>query len=63
MILTQYGDPIDRVIYLDEKTGMAEVEMTSTDPNRKERRDYAIHQLRADGGIKEILAAAERKRS
>ena len=42
---------------------MAEVDMTDRYNRVKFRRDYAIHQLRADGGIKEIIDAAERKRS
>lgn len=68
MIMTQYGTPIERVLSVDEKTGMATVEVLTGKRTRHgawkvENRDYALHQLRADGGIQEILAAAERRLS
>lgn len=59
MVVTQYGNPIDRVIHVDTKTGMAEVEMVDS-KGRTVRRDYYLNQLKADGGIKEIIAVAER---
>ena len=63
MITTQYGEPVDAIVYLDEKTGIVEVEMTDRINRVKFRRDYMLHQLRADGGIKEIVAAAEKRRA
>lgn len=62
MIMTQYGSPIDRIIDLDEKLGMTTVEMVD-DKGRSVQRTYSLHQLKADGGIKEIVAAAEKRRS
>ena len=62
MITTQYGSPIDRILHLDEKLGMTTVEMQD-DKGRTVQRTYSLHQLKADGGIKEIVSAAEKRRA
>ena len=61
MITTQYGDPIDRIIHVDEKCGMCDVEINGKG-NKPIKRTYMLHQLRADDGIKEILSAALSRR-
>jgi hypothetical protein len=57
MVFTQYGVPVDRVIHVDIKTGMAEVELVNP-KGQTETRLYYLNQLRADGGINEIISAA-----
>ena len=66
MTVTQYGTQVNRVLFVDEKLGMAEVEVfvsPDSEGKRTEKRDSYLSQLRADGGIKEIINAAERRRS
>jgi hypothetical protein len=66
MTVTQYGTQVNRVLFVDEKLGMAEVEVfvsPDSEGKRTVKRDCYLHQLRADGGIKEIINAAIRRRS
>lgn len=56
MIYTQYGTEVSRVIQILEDTGDVQVQLKGED----EKRHYHLSQLKADGGIHEILAAAER---
>jgi hypothetical protein len=60
MVVTQYGVPVDRVLYVNERLGIAKVSMRDH-KGRTVERDYFLYELRADGGVDEIVQSAEKR--
>jgi hypothetical protein len=57
-IFTRFGSPIVKVSWFDEETGDICVDAETTG-GAKRTRCYHISELKADGGLKEIVDAAE----
>jgi hypothetical protein len=56
-IFTRYGSPIRKVQWFDEETGQVAVIAEVSDGSERYRL-YHASDLKADGGIKEIIEAA-----
>lgn len=58
MIYTRYGDPVERIIWFDRSTQLASCAVIY-DGKVENGRILNVRDLKADGGIHEIVAACD----
>ncbi len=65
MVYTRFGSPIKRIEWFDEESGDCRIHLDRSRGGKSETVAMTIHssEIKADGGINEILNAAETRRN